>query len=56
LLADAKIIHQTRAQKKKKAITKEEKQVLDDMERIRRKRTAAQQGVKSKYMKRNVRS
>lgn len=38
---------------KKKPITKEEKQVLEDMERIRRKRTSAQQGIKSKYMKRN---
>jgi hypothetical protein len=35
-------------------MSKEEKRVLDDMEKIRQKRTSAQQGIKSKYMKRSV--
>lgn len=36
-------------------MTKEQKRVFDDMEKIRKKRTSAQAGIKSKYMKRNVR-
>jgi hypothetical protein len=35
-------------------MTKEEKRMLEDMEKIRKKRTSAQQGIKDKYRKRNV--
>ncbi|PVG04302.1 hypothetical protein CPB86DRAFT_212248 [Serendipita vermifera] len=38
---------------KKKGMTKEEKRIHEDMEKIRQKRTSAQQGIKSKYMKRS---
>lgn len=37
----------------RKPLTKEQRRALEDMERIRQKRSSAQKGIKSKYMKRN---
>lgn len=54
-LHEPKAYAATQAQpSKKKVMTKEEKRNLIDLEKIKKKRASAQQGIKSKYTKRNV--